>query len=212
MKIALIIIGALIAIFFIVAAIGRKKPRGKSAEMLYPYVIPQTYLENNQAVVNGIVRPLGHGLLVSLVFDLDGLVQSVTAEDLARMNMTADQAHQRALQNLELLAGTNVVKFTVFPDGPSGQPLVLVGGHWAAATSILLPGLKGLVEGALGTSDILISIPHREAMLLFPQGDRVHRDALRAMVKEKESDGRKPLTFELFALGDEGVVTFVEKY
>jgi hypothetical protein len=33
-----------------------------------------------------------------------------------------------------------------------------------------------------------------------------------AMVKGKESDGRKPLTFELIALGDEAVVTFVEKY
>lgn len=73
-----------------------------------------------------------------------------------------------------------------------------------AATAILLPRLRDLVAGQVGSREICASIPHREAMLLFAKGDRAHRDEMRALVREKESDGRKPLTFELFELTDAG--------
>ena len=99
----------------------------------------------------------------------------------------------------------------LLPESPAGCPFVLAAGHWAAATAILLPKLRQLVEGPLETSDILASIPHREAMLLFPRGDRAQRDAFREMIRDKESDGRKPLTFELFALTDNGVEPFEEE-
>ena len=181
-----------------------------TAEKLYPYVIPEDYLKYQQAEPKGIVRPFGHGLHVGLVFDLNGLVESLQTKDLLRLGMTPQQAHERAIQNLETLAKAQLIKMAVFPNGPSGKPFVLVGGHWAAATSILLPGLKRLVEKPLGTSDILVSIPHREAMLLFPNGDRQHRDAIRSLVKEKEGGGQKPLTFKLFMLGNEGVKPFDE--
>lgn len=210
MMIILTIIASLIALFFVVAALGRKQLE-KTEKTLYPYVIPETYLEHPPADPHGIVRPLGHGLLVSLVFDLGGVVQSVSAEDLIRLNLTAESAHLRALQNLELLAQANLIKMAGFPNGPSGQPFVLVGGHWAAATALLLPGLKSRVEETLGSKEVLASIPHREALLLFPMGDRAHRDALRTLVQDKESDGRKPLTFELFTLGEEGILPFVEQ-
>jgi len=181
-----------------------------TVERLYPYVVPEEYLMHQQTEPGGIVRPLGHGLHVGLVFDLEGLVESLRAEGLGRLDLTPEQAHARAIENLELLAQEQAVKMALFPNGPSGKPFVLVGGHWAAATSILLPKLRQLVEGPLGSRDILISIPHREAMLVFPYGDRTHRNALRALVREKESDARKPLTFELFTLTGHGVEPFEE--
>jgi hypothetical protein len=181
-----------------------------TVEQLYPYVLPESYLAHQETEPAGITRPFGHGLHAGLVFDLDGLVESLGAEGLRNLDMTPEQAHARAIENLELLAQEQAIKMVLIPDGPSGKPFVLVGGHWAAATSILLPGLGQLVEGPLGSSDVLISIPHRDAMLVFSNGDRAHRDALRATVREKESDGDKPLTFELFTLTSDGVRAFEE--
>jgi hypothetical protein len=80
----------------------------------------------------------------------------------------------------------------------------LAGGHWAAAAAILLPGVRDLAVKALKTKDICASIPHREALLLFPKGTRTSRDAMRALIKEKETDPSKPLTFELFELTEAG--------
>lgn len=184
--------------------------QGPAADRLYPYLVPEPYLEHAGGAPEGLFRPLGHGIWVTLVFDMQGLVQGVTADDLRRLKSTPEQAHARALRNLEKLAAERQVEMRAFPKGPSGGPFVLVGGHWAAATSILLPRLRDLVAGPLGTRDVCASIPHREALLLFPRGDRAHRDAMRALVWEKESDGRKPLTFELFMLGDGGVKPFDE--
>jgi hypothetical protein len=171
-------------------------------------VVPESYLQ--PGALDSTVKPLGHAIFVILVFDLDCLVRNVNDEDLRSLQMTPEQAHARALANLEALAKAKKVKMAVLPHGPSGTPFILVCDHWAAATSILLPRLRGLAEASLGTREICVSIPHREAMLVFAKGDRPYRDAMRALVKEKESDGRKPLTFELFTLEDEGVKPFKE--
>ncbi len=147
-------------------------------------------------------------LAVVLVFDLEGLVRNVTAADLRRLGLTGEAAHARALRNLEDRARAGGIDMASF-QGPLGKPFVLVGGTWAAA-SILLPGLRDVVGERIGTRDACASIPHRDAMLLFPKGDRAYRDAMRALVREKESDGRKPLTFDLFVLTDSGPKPFDE--
>jgi len=37
-------------------------------------------------------------------------------------------------------------------------------------------------------------------MRRFQKGDKQYRDSMLKMIKERESDGRKPLTFQLFEL------------
>jgi hypothetical protein len=130
--------------------------------------------------------------------------------DLAALGLNAAEARARALQNLEELARTQQIHMAQLPQGPQGRPFVLVGGHWAAATALLLPHLRTIAAPTLGTDDLLASIPHREAMLIFARGDRSYRDAMRGLVRQNESDGRKPLTFELFALTSDGVEPFSE--
>ena len=110
-----------------------------TAEQLYPYVIPEEYLKHQHTEPRGIVKPLGHRLHVGLVFDLKGLVESLNVDGLRRLGMTPDQAHACAIKNLQALAKAQQIKMAVYPAGPSGKPFVLVGGHWAAATAILLP-------------------------------------------------------------------------
>lgn len=179
-------------------------------EQLYPYVIPEEYLEYIETRPDGIVRPLAHRLHVGLVFDLTSAVESLNAKELARLGITPEQAHTRAIENLKALAKAQAIKMAVFSGGETKKPFVLVAGHWASATAILLPKLKQLLEGPLGSNEILASIPHRDAMLLFAKGTRADRDEFRAMIKEKEGDGVKPLTFELFRLTDSGVEEFEE--
>ena len=51
-----------------------------------------------------------------------------------------------------------------------------------------------------GTDTVYASIPHRDAMLVFPK-----LQAYRDMVAEHESDGEKSLTFTLFEVSPNGV-------
>jgi hypothetical protein len=192
----------------ILIAIGRFASAGETAlaaANLYPYVVPDAYLQHGG---RDLAKPLGHGMNVALVFDLGATVQSATAENLDDLGLSVDRAHRVALENLERLAEAGQVEMSLFPNGPGARPFVLVGGHWAAATSILLPDLAR--TAVLGTQDVCASIPHRDAMLIFGCGDRTYRDSMRALVREKESGGAKPLTYELFRIGQKGVSPLVE--
>lgn len=77
-------------------------------------------------------------------------------------------------------------------------------GPWAGRSS------AAVASNALHSENLVASIPHREALLLFAKGDVAYRDAMRALVREKESDRKKPLTFGLFELTDHGPTPLVE--
>jgi hypothetical protein len=178
-----------------------------AATNLYPHVVPASYLQHGGRELS---KPLGHDLHVALVFDRGGVVQSATSDNLHNLGLSVDEAHAVALRNLDRLAAEQQVKMAVFPDGPGSRPFVLVGGHWAAASSILLPNLNRTVSVPLGTQNLCASIPHRQAMLIFACGDRAYRDSMRALVREKEADGDKPLTHELFRLNQSGIEPLIE--
>ncbi|HTO68435.1 MAG TPA: hypothetical protein VMR31_01120 [Myxococcota bacterium] len=193
-----------------VAAVARASDADESAlsvAKLYPYLVTDAYLERGGRELS---KALGHGVSIALVFDLGQVVQSATSDNLRTLRLSVGQAHQVALENLQRLVRANEVKMMVLPTGPDSRPFVLVGGHWAAATAILLPNLLHMVAAPLGTQDVCASIPHREAMLIFACGDRAYRDQMRALVREKESDGAKPLTYGLFRVGGHSVVPLVE--
>jgi hypothetical protein len=173
---------------------------------IYPYVVPAEYLLFQPMSPAGLTRKLGNGLFVVLVHDQDGLVGNVVDTDLTALKLTPEAAYDQAIKNLEKLFKSGEIKTRVFPNGPHGQSFILAGGHWAAATAILLPELRGIAMGALKVDSICVSIPHREAMLIFPKGDSASREEFRKIIRERESDGRKPLTFELFELTADGVV------
>lgn len=136
-------------------------------------------------------------------------MRSVTQSELDALGLDASQAHEHALRNLGHLADTQQIRMAQFP-GPLDRPFVLVGGHWAAATALLLPGLHEIAASAIGSDDLLASVPHRAALLVFARGDRAYRDVMRTLVREKESDARKPVTFELFSFTAAGVEPFTE--
>jgi hypothetical protein len=170
----------------------------------YPYVVPKDYLQHQPDDGKGLVRPFGNGLFVLLVQDQDGLVQNVTPDDLATAKLTAESAHEKALDNLQKLFASGQIKAMKYDKGPNDRPFILVGEHWAAAGCILLPKVRSFAQKNLGQEEILASIPHRDIMLLFPKPAKGEFAEIRKFVVEHEGEGRKPLTFEPFELTEKG--------
>jgi hypothetical protein len=138
------------------------------------------------------------------------MVRNVVPEDLQALGLAADAARKKAIANLEALAAAGAIGQQRFPAGPEQKPFVLFGGHWAAAACILLPGLRDMGVKNVGSEDVCVSIPHREALLMFAKGDKKYRIAMQKMIEQRESDGRKPLTFGLFDLSPSGITELKE--
>jgi len=170
----------------------------------YPYIVPKAYLSNQPDDGKGLVRPLGHDLFVLLVHDHDGLVENVTPNDLTKLKLTPDAAHERALENLEKLFAAGQIKAMKYDKGPDNRPFIVVGEHWAAAACILLPNVRRFAQKNLGVDEILASIPHRDVMLLFQKPSKSDTAEMRNFVLEHEGESLKPLTFELFELTGSG--------
>lgn len=174
-------------------------------EKIYPYVVTKEYLAHGAPQPDGMTRSLGDDIFIVLVHNLDGLVRNVLPGDLKALGLSAEQAQARADQNLGALVTNQIVKSTVFPSGPQGKPFALFGGHWAAATVATWSGLHAILSKALGSDSLIVSMPHRDALLIFPEGDDDYVRAIQAMIREKESDGKKPLTWDLFTLSKDGL-------
>ena len=173
-------------------------PRALRMDQLYPYLVPKEYLSHIDPAAP--TESLGHGVYVTVVLDLDGVVRGVTAHDLSALGLDWSGARARAMLNVAALANRRAISMQLFPKGPAGLPFILVGGHWAAAALILSPKLPALASEKLGTHDVCASIPHREALLLFPCGTPESRNAMRALIRKNESNAPKPLTFGFYAL------------
>ncbi len=171
---------------------------------LYPYIVAKEYLRYRAEKPEA--KSLGQDTYEVLVKDLDGLVGNVTSEELNRLNLTPAEADTLAIGNLENLFISGEIKARLFPSGLEGKPFILVGGHWAAAGCILLSKLVESARRNLGSQNICFSVPHREALLIFPKGDRNYRNAMRTLIKEKEGNGSKPITFGLFAFEEGRIV------
>lgn len=176
---------------------------------IYPYVVPYGYVEDIQDAPNGFIASLGHDIFAMLVEDCDGICSSVLLEQLAQENLTPSGLHRLALDNLETLASGEAIHKSMH-QGPSGFPFVLWHGHWLTASCIRLPGLYKFASKQLNTDSVCVSIPQREAMLLFPVGTKEQRTQMRSLIRENEQDARKLVTWELFTLSATGVSPFID--
>ena len=198
---------------FAIGSIAAAQPKLPDAKLdighIYPYVVPSAYFQATSAKAMAVTWPLGHGLYVALVQDLDGAVRNILPEDLDALGLSAEEVKKKAIENLEALAKSGAIGQQRFA-GPDQKPFVLFGGHWAAAACILLPGLHQMGVKNVGSEELCVCIPHREALLMFAKADVRYRDLMRAMIRERESDGRKPLTFDLFELTAKGLTELKE--
>ncbi|MCE9668651.1 hypothetical protein LY474_12580 [Myxococcus stipitatus] len=176
-----------------------------TANRIVPYVVPSTYPR-----VPELSRELGHGLWVVLAEDLDGLVTGVNAEGLANAGVTSPaDAWARADENLDTYFSEEVTA-RLYSEEPGLPPFIVLSGTWLVATCIVLPRLHKFAARALPDTELLVSIPHRESLVIFAKGTAKTRAKLRARIREVDGAGAKPLTFELFNLSAQGVTPFLE--
>jgi hypothetical protein len=176
---------------------------------VYPYVVPAGYIEHAPDGPDGLILPLGHDIFAMLVHDLDGVCRNVLPEELADAGLTVAGIHGQALENLESLAQGQEIQKSMH-QGPGGTPFMLWSGHWLTASCIRLPGLCAFATKYLKVDTVAVSVPQREAMLLFPLGTRKEREQMRALIRKNEEDARKLVTWEFFELSPDGLRPLVE--
>ena len=196
---------AIVAVSGAIASCARED-RATLVDRIYPYLVTAAYPESKI----GPEPQLGHGIRATIVVEVGGLIHSLTHEELQTLAMPWDSVRARALENLDRLVGEKKIGIRLFDSGPAGQPFILVGGHWASAALMLSPKFRAVAQTALHTTDLCASIPHREALLVFPRGDEASRNAMRQMIRMKEAGAQRPLTWELFELGANGPIPFAE--
>ncbi|HLX64332.1 MAG TPA: hypothetical protein VKX17_23870 [Planctomycetota bacterium] len=167
---------------------------------IYPYVVPEGYLAFMPKPPEGFFRALGHNTYLSLVIDFDNICGCVTPDMLNEHGMSIDEAHQKAVLNLQKLATDESAIQKTAHKAPDGTQFVVWGSHWLAASCLVLPNLFSWARKTLGTDEILASVPERETMVLFPQKDRATRDRMRQLIAHVEKDPKKPITWELFSI------------
>jgi hypothetical protein len=188
-----------------IASCGREE-RATLVDRIYPYLVTAAFPESKI----GLEPQLGHGIRATVVVEVNGLIHSLTQEELQALAMPWDSVRALAVNNLDRLVREKRIGIRLFDSGPGGRPFILVGGNWASAALILSPKFRAMAEAALHTSELCASIPHREALLVFPKGNRASRDAMRQMIRTKEADALRPLTWELFELTPNGAIPFTE--
>ncbi|MCP3099257.1 hypothetical protein LZ198_10280 [Myxococcus sp. K15C18031901] len=172
---------------------------------IVPYVVPSTYPR-----VPELSRELGHGLWVLLSKNLDGLVSGLSQEDLEDAGaMSIDEAWKTADENLDAYFKKEGTARR-YSDEPGLPPFIVLSGTWLVATCIVLQRLHTIAARALPDTELLVSIPHRESLLIFPKGTAKSRAKMRARIRQVDGGGDKPLTFELFDLTATGVTPFHE--
>ena len=168
------------------------------ADRIYPQLVtgPLPAGEEALAVV------LGHGVKVRLV-EGDRLV---TAAALRAAGLTADEAHDRALENLTRFAEESP-DLTIEVLGSPGDPvhLLLYSDHPLASACLLLPDLYEEACERLQTAEVCAVVLQRESLVVFPKRDRAAREALVAKLRELEADVAEPISFGVFELTAVGV-------
>jgi len=176
-------------------------------DKIFPYIVTTNYLEHQEAGPEGLTYPLGNGLLVTLVHDLNGLGRNVLGSELAAVGLSPRQAHTQAKENLVKLVKSGVVTMRKF-DSSQGKPFIIFTDHWLSASCVLLPDIHALATRHLGTDEICVCIPQRDSMLLFPKTDRTFRNEMMQVIRKNESDAGKPLSFGLFQIDAQGLHEF----
>ncbi len=174
-------------------------------DKVYPYIITKDYLIEGAISETIIVDTLiDNELYLTLVKDLNGLVENVKLSDLKSYKVSKQQVIDSSKSNLNKMFVENKIKATLF-DGPNNIPFILFSDHWLSAASLYWTNLYSFARKNLKTDTCYISIPQRDAMIVFPKCSEKEIYDFKAMIREKESGARKPLTWEIFQLDESGI-------
>ncbi len=169
---------------------------------IYPYIISKDYPSPDST--SGIAYSIGHELKATLVRETGDLVTNISKQEIDEMKLSVNQAWLLAIENLKTKFRNGDINAAIF-NGPRDKPFLLIGGHWLAASIILLPNLYEWAQQNFNTDTLCASIPHRAALLIFEKVDTGYLTDMIKMIKEKESNEPKQLSFGLFELTSNGI-------
>jgi hypothetical protein len=179
---------------------------------VFPYVVMESSVHAAALPPHGVGVRLGHALAIVLVHEQGGTCRQIEADDLAQMRISAAELHRRALENLASVAEhPQIVKRLHRTD--DGSPYWVWSGHWLVASCLKLPDLYAQACERLGAARLLVSLPRRETMIIFPEGDQASRERMRARIRQQHGEqppDELPLTWELFSLTPAGATPFHE--
>lgn len=110
-------------------------------------------------------RPLGSGLVAVLVYDLPDSILSVAPDAAAAWPVDDDTLWRRALINV--MDGTPSLSMVAFPDS-EGRSVLVSGNDCFIPTRLLF--IRELVPDWYAPNGLIVSIPHRRAMLFHAVG------------------------------------------
>jgi hypothetical protein len=169
----------------------------KEMSNIFPYVVTKNYPIDVQS---GKSTPIGNDIYIEYVIEKKGIVEGINIS----ITKNKEKIKVKAIENLQKVF-KNDIKAMSFQNGPGNCMFILIGNHWSAATQIINPDLFLWATKILKTDKLIISIPNRETLLIFPNMDKIFYSDIKKMVIEKESNDRKMLTFELFLLTSSGL-------
>jgi hypothetical protein len=175
---------------------------------MVPVIVPTGYFGSSPPAL----APFLGGLDVSFAEDEAGVARYVQVRFLEAAGLTVADAERVAVENLLRRAEQQDLAGMTIP-GRDGEPAFILwgAGHWLSAASLLLPGLRAVAQHELGDQEICAAIPHRGIMFLFGTRDQAWRDEMQALITEKESDRKKPITRRLIRLLDTGNAPYYER-
>jgi hypothetical protein len=180
---------------------------------IYPYLVPGLFNPDWER----ITVPVGHGVYATLFEDHEsdgGIVHAtVSPGSLDAAGLTAEAAHQAALENLERFAsGESAWGLSMKMIGQPGEPVnfLLLCDHPRAAACLRLRNLYDQASRLLESAEVCACAPQRESLVVLPKRDRAYREMIVGKLREIETDARRPISFELFELSRDGVRPFFE--
>ena len=169
-----------------------------TCDRIYPYIVTADYPIDGADANSGLAYPLGQGRYVTLVYATDGLVRNVREADLLGEMLSPEQAHAKARDNLQKFFDSGEIESEVLP-GPRDARFVRLIGHWLASACGLLPELFTFAAKNLQTEALLVCMPHRDALYVFPAGDAELQAEMAALIRDESEVARKLLSFEAFS-------------
>jgi len=147
-------------------------------ERILPMILPEDAGEGHLDTVR---QPLVDGLQVAYAIDSDRTIAYIPQSQFAEWNITTDQLHDVALDNLVARSESMVASAAQDPDGQISLILFQTGDGYDASR-LLLPTLHDRLREHLG-SPFAAAIPTRDLLLCF----RSDPDTI-ARVKEQVAD------------------------
>ncbi len=201
--------------------------------VLYPYLLhPQAATQRDQLLAAqgypaegfGHLPRLPNGLHVTVAQDLPDTLRPLFPADLESSGIDLREALATASHRVEALFGSDELPVNVFRTTPFGIPptwrggvhavvrgsdttaLMVVGPSWLAASTAVTGLLYRAASQALGATELMVLMPHRDLLFVFADAGEAANHALAQGIAHAESDGRKPLSPIPIRLSPTGVL------